>query len=187
MQDNSPQKKQSRELLEVSLKIRFLLGILISIFAIGGQCYEAKAQGTFTIGVVITEGTIPNQGPPISGASVVLVMNGTTQITLQTDSNGTCSFTGISGSYDVTPSKPNYVFQPPTQGGSNTGPRTLFFTGTLSGGPTVQLNAPSYSVGEGNGSVAVTVVRGGSTSAPASVSYATNDPAGLTNCNVFNN
>jgi hypothetical protein len=187
MQDNSPQKKQSRELLEVSLKIRFLLGILISIIAIGGQCYEAKAQGTFTIGVQINEGTVPNQGPPISGANVVLVMNGTTQFNAQTDSNGTCSFPGISGAYEVTPSKPNYVFQPPSQGGSNTGSRTLFFTGTTSGGPTVQLNAPSYSVGEGNGSVAVTVVRGGSTSAAASVRYATSDTSGLTNCNVFNN
>ena len=55
----------------MSLKIRFLLAILISIIAIGGQCYEAKAQGTFTIGVQINEGTVPNQGPPISGVNVV--------------------------------------------------------------------------------------------------------------------
>ena len=41
-------------------------------------------------------------------------------------------------------------------------------------------------MGEAGGSVAVTVVRGGSTAAPASVRYATSDSAGLTNCNVVN-
>ncbi len=168
----------------MSRKIRLPLAVLITAFAMVAHSYVAQAQATFTITVVITEGS--TQGPPITGVNVLLVMNGTTQFNAQTDSNGTCVFSGISGSYEVTPSKPSYVFNPETQGGSNTGSRTLFFTGSTSGGTTVQFNAPSYSVGEGNGSVAITVVRGGSTAAPASVSYATSDSAGLTNCNVVN-
>ena len=164
--------------------MRLAITALIAALIFVGQSQVTKAQGTFTITVQISEGT--NPGPPMSGVNVQLLMNGTTIFNAQTDSNGTCVFTGISGTYDVTPFKPNYLFNPSTQGGTNTGSRTLFFTGAVSPGPTLQFNAPSYSVGEGNGSVAVTVVRGGSTAAPASVRYATSDSAGLTNCNVVN-
>ena len=168
----------------MSGKLRLPMAILITAFALMAPTYVAQAQ-TFTITVQITEGTV--QGPPISGVNVQLLMgpNFNTEFNAQTDSNGTCSFQGISGLYDVRPSKAGYTFNPGTQGG-NTGPRTLFFSGTLTGGPTLQFNAPTYSVGEAGNSVAVTVVRGGSTSAPASVSYATSDNAGLTNCNVVN-
>ena len=165
-------------------KLRLPLAILITAFALIAPADLAQAQGTFTITVQINEGSI--SGPPISAVNVQLIMNGTAQFNCQTDSNGTCAFTGISGTYDVTPSKPNYIFNPGSQGGTNTGSRTLFFTGTVSGGPTLQFNSTNYSVGEGGGSVAVTVVRGGSTASPASVRYATSDSAGLTNCNVFN-
>ncbi len=164
--------------------MRLAITALIAALILVGQSQVANAQGTFTITVQITEGT--NPGPPLSGIDVQLVMNSNTLFNAQTDSNGTCVFPGISGNYDVTPFKPNYLFNPATQGGTDTGSRTLFFTGAQSPGPTVQFNGPSYSVGEGNGSVAVTVVRGGSTAAPASVRYATSDTAGLTNCNVVN-
>ena len=164
--------------------MRLVFAALIAALIFTGPSYVAKAQGTFTITVVITEGT--TLGPPMSGVNVRLIMNNSTQFDAQTDSNGTCAFPGISGEYDVRPSKPNYSFQPESQGGTNTGPRTLFFTGAISGAPTMQFNAGSYSVGEGNGSVAITVVRGGSTSSPASVNYATSDTAALTNCSVVN-
>src|SRR5205823_10697085 len=49
----------------------------------------------------------------------------------------------------------------------------------------VQLSQSSYSVGEANGNIAVTVTRTDSTTT-ASVSYATSDTAGLQNCNVIN-
>ena len=164
-------------------KMRFAFVALVAAFIFAGQSQVANAQ--FTITVQVTEGTV--QGPPISGVNVRLLTgpNFTTEFNAQTDGNGTCSFPGISGSYDVAPTKPGYTFNPETQGG-NTGPRTLFFTGTVTGGPTVQFNAGTFSVGEGNGSVAVTVVRGGSTAGAASVNYATSDSAGLNNCNVFN-
>jgi hypothetical protein len=49
---------------------------------------------------------------------------------------------------------------------------------------TVSLSAATYSVGEGGGRVNVTVNRGGDTSAPATVDYATSDKSGSTSCNV---
>src|SRR6266851_1689465 len=52
--------------------------------------------------------------------------------------------------------------------------------------PTVQFSSATYSVGEGDGRVNITLTRGGDTTSSASVSYATVDSAGLTNCNVFN-
>ncbi len=165
-------------------KLRLPLAILITAFALMAPTHVAQAQATFTITVQINEGTL--QGPGISGVNVQLIMNGTSQFNCQTDSNGTCVFPNISGSYDVTPTKTNYIFNPGTQGGTNTGSRTLFFTGEASGGPTLQFNSTNYSVGEGGGSVAVTIVRGGSTAGTASVRYATSDSAGLTNCNVVN-
>src|SRR5205085_9238010 len=50
---------------------------------------------------------------------------------------------------------------------------------------TVQLSQASYTVGEANGNIAVTVTRTDSTTT-AGVDYATSDTAGLQNCNVTN-
>ncbi len=54
--------------------------------------------------------------------------------------------------------------------------------------PTVQFSSASYTINEGdpNGRVNITLTRSGDTTSSASVNYATNDAAGLTNCNVFN-
>src|SRR5207245_9958202 len=54
------------------------------------------------------------------------------------------------------------------------------------GPPTVQFSSSTYSVGEGDGRVNITVTRAGDTSSAASVGYATIDDAGLQNCNVIN-
>jgi len=51
---------------------------------------------------------------------------------------------------------------------------------------TIQLSAPSYSIGEGGQILNVNVTRGGDATAAASVSFATSDGAGLQNCNVAN-
>src|SRR5712692_9011240 len=53
-------------------------------------------------------------------------------------------------------------------------------------GGTIQFSSSSYTVNEGDGRVNITLTRSGDTTSSASVSYATNDAAGLTNCNVFN-
>jgi Metallo-peptidase family M12/Calx-beta domain/Reprolysin family propeptide len=52
--------------------------------------------------------------------------------------------------------------------------------------PTVQFSSASYTVSETGARVDVTLVRSGNTASSAAVNYATNDAAGLTNCNVFN-
>jgi len=52
--------------------------------------------------------------------------------------------------------------------------------------PTIQFSSSSYTVNEGDGRVNITLTRSGDTTSSASVSFATNDAAGLTNCNVFN-
>src|SRR6266852_5732250 len=51
---------------------------------------------------------------------------------------------------------------------------------------TVQFSSASYTVSEGSPRVDITLTRSGDTTSSASVNYATNDAAGLTNCNVFN-
>jgi hypothetical protein len=65
-------------------------------------------------------------------------------------------------------------------------PTTLAFTAPTPGSNTVQFNAPSYSVSEGSPRVDIALTRSGDTTSSASVSFVTNDAAGLTNCNVFN-
>jgi len=52
--------------------------------------------------------------------------------------------------------------------------------------PTVQFSSSTYTVNEGSPRVDITLTRSGDTTSSASVSFATNDGAGLTNCNVFN-
>ncbi|MBA3514848.1 MAG: PQQ-dependent sugar dehydrogenase [Pyrinomonadaceae bacterium] len=50
----------------------------------------------------------------------------------------------------------------------------------------VALGANGFGVGEGEGSVHLTVTRSGNTSAPATVGYATSDTAGSNGCNISN-
>jgi subtilisin family serine protease len=54
--------------------------------------------------------------------------------------------------------------------------------------PTIQFNSSTYTINEGDpsGHVNITLTRSGDTTSSAGVSFATNDAAGLTNCNVFN-
>ncbi len=60
-------------------------------------------------------------------------------------------------------------------------------TGTIvNDDATVQFGSASYTVSETGPRVDVTLTRTGNTTSSASVNYATNDAAGLTNCNVFN-
>ena len=52
--------------------------------------------------------------------------------------------------------------------------------------PTIQFSSPSYTIGEAGLRVDITLTRSGDTTSSASVGFATNDAAGLQNCNVFN-
>ena len=74
-------------------------------------------------------------------------------------------------------------------GGS--GPYTIRMQDVTIAGPTpgpnsVQFSSASYSVSEGSPRAEITVTRSGDTSGAASVSYATNDGAGLQNCDMAN-
>jgi hypothetical protein len=59
-------------------------------------------------------------------------------------------------------------------------------TTTVAASPTIQFSSAGYSVSEGSPRVDITLTRSGDTTSSASVNFATNDGAGLTNCNVFN-
>jgi hypothetical protein len=56
--------------------------------------------------------------------------------------------------------------------------------GIVNGSIRVQFSAPGYSVSENGTDATLTVTRSGDSSSSATVTYATSDPAGLTNCNI---
>ena len=67
--------------------------------------YLASAQSpSFTISGRVTDGPA-NTGNGISAVSILLVLNGSTQMTTNTDANGNFSFTGLpgGGTWSVTP------------------------------------------------------------------------------------
>jgi hypothetical protein len=85
--------------------------------------------------------------------------------------SGTGSFTGSTNPVGVTLNGP------------------ISQTASFASAPTtIQFSSSSYSINEGDatGRVNITLTRSGDTTSSASVNYATNDAAGLTNCNVFN-
>ena len=112
------------------------LGVLLVLFLIscfGNDGFIAKAQGqTFTVNGKITQPPV-GTGPSIAGVSVLLSFN-STQLMTQTDSSGNFSFANVpSGvTFDVTPSKAAFTFNPVSQGGVLSSDRTLFFTGSSS-------------------------------------------------------
>jgi Calx-beta domain/Kelch motif/Galactose oxidase, central domain len=62
----------------------------------------------------------------------------------------------------------------------------LYDPAATPGPNTVQFSSSSYTVSEGSPRVDITLSRSGDTTSGASVGFATNDNAGLTDCNVFN-
>src|SRR5580765_1250911 len=93
-------------------------GALLSLSGFSPTATAAPAQ-TFTINGVITEGSIPNSGPGISGVTITLLVRPSTETTAQTDSGGNFSFANVpAGSdFEVTPAKLGWNFQPTSQGG----------------------------------------------------------------------
>jgi hypothetical protein len=74
---------------------------------------------------------------------------------------------------------------------SGSGPYTIRMQDVSIAGPTpgpnsVQFSSANYSVSEGSPRAEITLTRSGDTSGAASVSYATNDGAGLQNCDMVN-
>src|SRR6266496_1985430 len=168
------------------------VGALLIYFAVfpiifGSSSARAQAQ-SFTISGRVTEPPAAT-GVGIAGVTMLLTLNGNTQMTAMSDSGGNFSFANIAAgsNYDVTPSKPNYNFNPISQGGTNLQfDRTLFFTGAISTTSTIQFASAASSVSESSADMMITVTRTGDTSSVATVDYATSDTAGANNCNVVN-
>ena len=123
----------------LSLTLGLIVGALLILpnFALNNSYLTTAQSPTFTISGRVTDGPA-NTGNGISGVSVLLVLNGSTQMTTNTDGSGNFSFTGLPGgaSWAVTPSKTNYRFQPTSRDGTNLGANPAgetsnFFTGTV--------------------------------------------------------
>jgi len=84
-----------------------------------------------------------------------------------------------------TPDKTGYIFNPSSVTlATQTNNQTVNFTALAA--PSIQFSAASYTITEGSPRVDITLTRSGDMTGSAAVNYATNDSAGLTNCNVFN-
>lgn len=116
-------------------------------------------------------------------AAVAIQVNNATIGLAQTNSFGNAiMLLGIAeiGNTQVTltPQKPGLTFTPSSVTlNSQNGNQSLLFQAAISPIPPsfIQFSASSYSVGEGDGSVRITVTRSGDTSGPASVFYFTAD------------
>jgi len=163
--------------------------LVLCVIACGSEIFIKNAQAqTFIINGKITEPPA-GTGTPIQGVDVLLVLNGNTQMSTQTDSSGNFSFSNVpaGSNYNVTPSKPTFTFSPDSQGGTNIqANRTLFFTGSGSASGTLQLSAAAASVSEGTADIVVTVTRSGGSATQATVEYSTSDTAGASACSTVN-
>src|SRR5260370_19843467 len=118
---------------------------------------------------------------------MTLTLNASTQTTASTDAGGNFSFPNIPAGSDylVTLSKPNFIFSPISQAGTNIqADRPLFLTGDLSSSATVQFSAATQSAIESIGSMTIDVIRSGDTSGISTVDYATSDTAGANPCSA---
>jgi plastocyanin len=108
---------------------------------------------------------------------------GFTPRTVMTNSTGNYSFASVPAarSYTLTPTKTDFTFSPtsrsyPTLSANQSGAATSFTgTATAAAASTVEFEKASYSAGEGDGNVEITVKRTGDLSAPASFDYAADD------------
>jgi hypothetical protein len=118
----------------------------------------------------------------VGGVAISFTLAGQT-CNAMTDSTGTasCSITPnvAAGSYALTA-----TFGGTSQFLSNSARKTVDLIEAVP--PTVQFSQASYSVNEGTPRVAITVSRTGDTTGSGSASFATNDNAGLQDCNIKN-
>jgi hypothetical protein len=104
---------------------------------------------------------------------------------LRTNSNGTgilsitIAMTSSTNPFiTLTAKKPGYIFNPPSVTFDiNSGNQNVHFIASVSNTPVtyLQFGAPGFTVGEGEGSAAITVTRTGDTSTAVSVNYFTGD------------
>jgi hypothetical protein len=165
-----------------------LVGLLC--VGLGWSGHGANAQTTYTLGGRI-DNTGVGTGTGISGVTVTLTdLNTNAQLaTRVTDAAGDYAFTGLAagGSYEITPSKAGFVFQPTSRGRTNLNQNftSEHFAGSPTTTGTVGFSSAAYSVNEGvggdgigtdgTGFRVITVTRSGDTTGAATVDYATSD------------
>ena len=158
--------------------------VFVSIFLILGTLATAQAQ-SFTVSGRVTEPP-SGTGVGIPGVTLVMTLNGSVQPSIQTDSSGNFSFPAIAAgsNYDITPSKPNFIFTPTSQGFINIqANQTHFFTRVLA---TIQFSTATKSASESNTAITINVIRSGDTTGTATVDYTTSDTAGANPCSMVN-
>jgi hypothetical protein len=118
------------------------------------------------------------------GISAGIRINSETWVFAQTNSFGLANIninipiTGKGPPVTFTPEKPGYVFKPSSLTVSTqSGGQTVNFTGTPTGLPIsfIQFSSTIYTVGEGDGSVNITVTRTGDTATAVTAEYFTAD------------
>ncbi|HKP35516.1 MAG TPA: SBBP repeat-containing protein [Pyrinomonadaceae bacterium] len=97
------------------------------------------------------------------------------------DNSGNAYATGFTSSTNFPTANPAQ----PSNGG-NGDAFVLRISGSNATTPVLQLNSASYVISEGESGVLINVTRSGDTTGSASVKFATNDSAGLQDCNVKN-
>ena len=130
-----------------------------------------------------------------AGACPAGTGNSPNNILVMNDSRWTSGSTATLGDWQVNHlplNVPLYLFVDSAENdASGSGPYTIRMQDVTIAGPTpgpnaVQFSSASYSVSEGSPRVNITLTRSGDTSGAASVSFATNDGAGLQNCDMLN-
>ncbi len=153
------------------------LGITVNDVSPANLVYPTN-PAVYTKGTAITANTPSSSGGPVVSYSISPALPSGLSF-----NNGTGA---ISGTPTVASPQTAYAVTATNSGGATNVQLSITVNDTS---PTVQFSSASYTINEGdpNGRVNITLTRSGDTTSSASVNYATNDGAGLTNCNVFNN
>ena len=147
---------------------------------------DSNYQGSTTGILVINKAT-----PVITWNNPASIVFGTplssTQLNATASVPGTFSYNPPSGTILPVGNNQLSVTVTPTDTSNYTSAqKSVQLTVTPVTATVINLSSANYSVGEGDGNLAVVVNRTGDTSFAASVNYTTSDTAGLTDCNVFN-
>ena len=136
--------------------------------------------------VISISGQVTLNASGLSG--VTMALSGGKALSAMTSGTGNYSHGNLPAgrNYTVTPTMSNFQFTPTSSTFNNVlSDQTANFTATAIP-PTIQFSSSTYTISEAGPRVDITLTRSGDTTASASVNYATNDAASLTNCNVFN-
>jgi hypothetical protein len=151
----------------------------------GNQTVNLRLSHYVNVSIHVTDAS---SGNGVSGVTIKIndLGFGFAQTNVNGDLNLNISVSSTGGSnfpLTLTPQKPGYVFDPTSVALDGQGGDQIFnFKASLSNAPLtfVLFGAQSFSVGEGDGSATITVIRTGDTSGAVSVGYFTGDASAAT-------